>query len=113
MALSALLLVLVAAVLHASWNFAAKHAAASRHFALVTALMVVLIWLPLALVMIGDMFSFEERARVQGLFSAVWGVSSIAGPLLGGFLVDRIGWPSVFYINVPFGILSAWLVWPV
>ncbi len=67
--------------------------------------------LPLALVMIGDMFSFEERARVQGLFSAVWGVSSIAGPLLGGFLVDKIGWPSVFYINVPFGILSAWFVW--
>lgn len=67
--------------------------------------------LPLAIIMIGDMFTFEERARVQGLFSAVWGVSSIAGPLFGGFLVDGIGWPSVFYVNVPFGLLSAWLVW--
>jgi len=67
--------------------------------------------LPLALVMIGDMFTFEERARVQALFSAVWGLSSIAGPLLGGFLVDSIGWPSVFYCNIPFGILSAWMVW--
>jgi len=67
--------------------------------------------LPLALVMIGDMFSFEERARVQALFSGVWGISSISGPLLGGFLVDRVGWPSVFYINIPFGILSAWFVW--
>jgi EmrB/QacA subfamily drug resistance transporter len=67
--------------------------------------------LPLALVMIGDMFSFEERAKIQALFSAVWGISSIAGPLLGGFLVDQIGWPSVFYINVPFGVLSAWFVW--
>ncbi len=67
--------------------------------------------LPLAIIMIGDMFSFEERARVQALFSGVWGVSSIAGPLVGGFLVDGIGWPSVFYINVPFGLLSAWLVW--
>lgn len=67
--------------------------------------------LPLAIIMIGDMFTFEERARVQGLFSGVWGVSSIAGPLFGGFLVDKIGWPSVFYINVPFGLLSAWLVW--
>lgn len=67
--------------------------------------------LPLALVMIGDMFTFAERARIQALFSAVWGVSSIVGPLLGGFLVDRVGWPSVFYINVPFGILSAWFVW--
>ena len=67
--------------------------------------------LPLAIIMIGDMFTFEERARVQGFFSGVWGVSSIAGPLFGGFLVDGIGWPSVFYINVPFGLLSAWLVW--
>ncbi len=67
--------------------------------------------LPLALVMIGDMFSFEERAKVQALFSGVWGISSIMGPLLGGFLVDRVGWPSVFYINIPFGLLSAWFVW--
>lgn len=67
--------------------------------------------LPLALVMIGDMFRFEERARVQGLFSMVWGLSSIVGPLLGGFLVDRVGWPSVFLINIPFGILSGWMVW--
>ncbi len=67
--------------------------------------------LPMALVMIGDMFSFEERARVQALFSGVWGLSSVVGPLLGGFLVDGVGWPSVFYINIPFGVLSAWLVW--
>lgn len=67
--------------------------------------------LPLAIIMVGDMFTFEERARVQGLFSGVWGVSSIAGPLFGGFLVDQVGWPSVFYVNVPFGLLSAWLVW--
>lgn len=67
--------------------------------------------LPLAIIMIGDMFTFQERARVQALFSAVWGVSSIAGPLVGGLLVDTIGWPSVFYINIPFGILSAWIVW--
>lgn len=67
--------------------------------------------LPLALIMIGDMFTFEERARVQGQFSAVWGVSSIAGPLIGGLLVDRVGWPSVFYVNIPFGLVSAWLVW--
>jgi EmrB/QacA subfamily drug resistance transporter len=67
--------------------------------------------MPLALVMIGDMFTLEERARVQALFSGVWGLSSVSGPLLGGFLVAHIGWPSVFYINIPFGILSAWMVW--
>ncbi len=67
--------------------------------------------MPLALVMIGDMFSLEERAKVQALFSGVWGLSSVSGPLLGGFLVGTIGWPSVFHINIPFGILSAWMVW--
>lgn len=67
--------------------------------------------MPLALVMIGDMFTLEERAQVQALFSLVWGLSSISGPLLGGFLVAQIGWPSVFYINLPFGVLSAWMVW--
>jgi EmrB/QacA subfamily drug resistance transporter len=67
--------------------------------------------MPLALVMIGDMFTLEERAQVQALFSGVWGLSSVSGPLLGGFLVAQIGWPSVFYINIPFGILSAWMVW--
>lgn len=67
--------------------------------------------LPLAIIMVGDMFTFTERARVQAIFSGVWGVSSIAGPLFGGFLVDKIGWPSVFYVNIPFGFLSAWLVW--
>jgi EmrB/QacA subfamily drug resistance transporter len=67
--------------------------------------------LPLALIMIGDAFSLEQRPKIQGYFSVVWGVSSITGPLLGGFLVDRVGWPSIFYVNVPFGIWSAWLVW--
>jgi EmrB/QacA subfamily drug resistance transporter len=67
--------------------------------------------LPLAIIMIGDMFTFTERARVQALFSGVWGVSSIIGPLVGGFLVDGIGWPSIFWVNVPFGLLSAWMVW--
>src|SRR5512146_1102312 len=43
---------------------------------------------PLAFILIGEMFSLQQRAKMQGFFSGVWGVSSIAGPLLGGFLVD-------------------------
>ncbi|RPJ22450.1 MAG: MFS transporter, partial [Chloroflexi bacterium] len=46
--------------------------------------------MPLAFILIGEMFSLEQRARMQGLFSGVWGVSSIVGPLLGGFLVDQL-----------------------
>lgn len=67
--------------------------------------------MPLAFIIIGDIFSFEQRARMQGLFSGVWGVSSIVGPLLGGFLVDQISWHWVFYINVIPAVLAVGLVW--
>ena len=62
---------------------------------------------PVGLTMIGDMFSTEERARVQGVFGAVWGFAGIAGPLLGGVIVKALSWHWVFFINVPFGVLSA------
>lgn len=67
--------------------------------------------LPLAFIIIGELFSLEERARMQGLFSGVWGVSSVVGPLIGGFLVDQVSWEWVFYINLIPGILAAGLVW--
>lgn len=66
--------------------------------------------MPLAFILIGEMFSLEQRTRMQGLFSGVWGVSSIAGPLLGGFLVDSLSWRWVFYINIIPGLLAAGLV---
>jgi EmrB/QacA subfamily drug resistance transporter len=67
--------------------------------------------LPLAFTIIGQLFSLEQRARMQGLFSAVWGVSAIIGPLIGGFLVDQVSWHWVFYINVIPGLLACGLVW--
>src|ERR1051326_5733315 len=66
--------------------------------------------LPLVLTIIGDIFALEERARVQGLFSGVWGISSIVGPAVGGLIVDHLSWRWVFYINIPFGLLSAFLL---
>jgi EmrB/QacA subfamily drug resistance transporter len=67
--------------------------------------------MPLTFIIIGDIFSFEQRAKMQGLFSGVWGVSSIVGPLLGGFLVDRVSWHWVFYVNVIPGVVALALVW--
>jgi EmrB/QacA subfamily drug resistance transporter len=67
--------------------------------------------MPLAFIIIGDIFSFEQRARMQGVFSGVWGVSSVVGPLLGGFIVDNLTWPWVFYVNVLPGIIALALVW--
>jgi EmrB/QacA subfamily drug resistance transporter len=66
--------------------------------------------MPLAFILIGEMFTLEQRARMQGFFSGVWGVSSIVGPLLGGFLVDQLSWRWIFYINVLPGLLAAALV---
>ncbi len=66
--------------------------------------------LPIVLTIIGDIFVLEERAKVQGLFSGVWALSSIVGPALGGLIVDHFSWRWVFYINIPFGLLSAFLL---
>jgi EmrB/QacA subfamily drug resistance transporter len=66
--------------------------------------------LPLSFIIIGDLFSFEKRARMQGLFSGVWGVASIVGPLLGGFLVDNLSWRWVFYVNLAPGFLAVALL---
>src|SRR5258707_7792401 len=66
--------------------------------------------LPIVLTIIGDIFALKERAKVQGLFSGVWGLSSIIGPALGGLIVDHFSWRWVFYINLPFGLLSAFLI---
>src|SRR3954447_18261289 len=47
---------------------------------------------PIVLTMLGDLFTLQERAKVQGWFSAVWGISSLAGPALGGVLTDQLSW---------------------
>lgn len=67
--------------------------------------------LPLAFIIVGDIFTLEQRTKVQGLFSGVWGVSSVAGPLIGGFLVDRVSWHWVFLVNLPAAAIAAALVW--
>ncbi|MDO9303490.1 MAG: MDR family MFS transporter [Anaerolineales bacterium] len=66
--------------------------------------------MPLAFILIGEMFNLQQRAKMQGFFSGVWGFSSIVGPLLGGFLVDQFTWRWVFYINILPGLLAAALV---
>src|SRR3954454_11206482 len=55
---------------------------------------------------IGDVVPPSERGRYSGLFGAVFGVSSVAGPLIGGFLTTHVSWQSIFYVNLPLGLLA-------
>lgn len=66
--------------------------------------------LPLGMVIMGDMFSLQERARAQALFAGVWGISSIAGPLIGAVLTESASWRWIFFMNLPFGLAAAFLV---
>jgi len=60
----------------------------------------------LALAVIGDVIPPRERGKYQGLFAAVFGVSSVAGPLLGGWFTDNLGWEWIFFINIPIGVAA-------
>ena len=61
---------------------------------------------PISLAVIGDLFTPQERGKYQGLFGAVFGLSSLVGPALGGFITDNFGWHWIFYVNIPIGIVS-------
>jgi EmrB/QacA subfamily drug resistance transporter len=61
--------------------------------------------MPLASTIVGDMYQGQARVRAQGYLSSIWGISAVTGPLIGAFLIAHAGWPTIFWINVPFGIL--------
>lgn len=61
---------------------------------------------PMGLTITGDIFKIEERAKITAVFGTVWGLAGITGPLIGGIIVKTLGWPWIFYINIPFGIAA-------
>ncbi len=65
---------------------------------------------PMTLTIVGDLFTIKQRAKMQGVFGAVWALAGLIGPLLGGIIVKYLSWRWVFYINLPFGLLSAALL---
>ena len=67
--------------------------------------------MPLTLTSVGEMYSLQERPRVQAFISGVWGVSALLGPLLGGVLAEHASWRWVFLVNLPFGIPAMLIVW--
>lgn len=63
--------------------------------------------IPLTITLFGDLYEARQRAIVQGLFSTVWGVSSVLGPLVGGFFVTYVTWRWAFWVNLPAGLVAA------
>ena len=66
--------------------------------------------IPLGMTILGDIYTPAERARIQGLFSGVWGLASIVGPPLGGIITEQMTWHWVFYLNIPFGLVAAAII---
>ena len=66
---------------------------------------------PVALAVIGDIFAPSERGRYQGFFGAVFGVSTLVGPALGGLITDNFGWHWIFLVNVPIGLVVLVVIW--
>jgi len=65
----------------------------------------------LPMIIITDLYDLEQRSKIQGWLSSIWGIAGILGPLVGGLLVDFVSWRSVFYLNVPFAFVALVLLY--
>jgi EmrB/QacA subfamily drug resistance transporter len=65
---------------------------------------------PVSMTMAGDMYTVEERARVQGYLASVWGISAVIGPTLGGVFSQYLSWRWIFFVNLPLGAVAAWML---
>jgi len=66
--------------------------------------------LPMSITIVGDLYTVQERARVQGYIASVWGASAVIGPTLGGILSDYLSWRWIFFLNLPLGAAAAWML---
>ncbi|HWO51768.1 MAG TPA: MDR family MFS transporter [Ornithinibacter sp.] len=66
---------------------------------------------PVGITIVGDIYSVAERATVQGYLAAVWAISSLIGPTLGGAFADYASWRWIFLVNLPLGAAAAWMLW--
>jgi EmrB/QacA subfamily drug resistance transporter len=65
---------------------------------------------PISMTMIGDLYTVEERARVQGYVASVWGIASVIGPALGGVFAEYLTWRWIFFVNLPLGAIACWML---
>jgi EmrB/QacA subfamily drug resistance transporter len=66
---------------------------------------------PIGMTIIGDIYSVQERAKVQGYLASVWALCAVLGPTLGGVFADYLSWRLIFFVNIPLGLLAGWVLW--
>jgi MFS family permease len=66
---------------------------------------------PMGMTIMGDIYSLEERAKVQGYIASVWAAASVVGPTLGGVFSDYLSWRWIFFVNLPVGLAAGWVLW--
>jgi EmrB/QacA subfamily drug resistance transporter len=66
---------------------------------------------PMSMTIVGDIYTLEERAKVQGYVASVWALSAVVGPTLGGIFTDYLSWRWIFLVNLPLGLVAALMIW--
>jgi EmrB/QacA subfamily drug resistance transporter len=65
---------------------------------------------PMAITIVGDIYSVTERAKVQGYIASVWAISAVVGPTLGGLFSEFVSWRAIFFVNVPLCVVAGWML---
>jgi EmrB/QacA subfamily drug resistance transporter len=65
---------------------------------------------PMGMTIVGDIYTLQERAKVQGYIASVWATASLVGPTLGGVFSDYLSWRWIFFVNLPLGLIALWLI---
>ncbi|MGN6246445.1 MAG: MDR family MFS transporter [Motilibacteraceae bacterium] len=65
---------------------------------------------PIGMTVVGDLYTVEERAKVQGYLASVWGIAAVLGPTLGGVFAEYLTWRWIFFVNLPLGAVATWML---
>jgi EmrB/QacA subfamily drug resistance transporter len=66
---------------------------------------------PTAMTIVGDLYTPQERGKIQGYLASVWALSAVTGPLAGGLIIQHFSWAWIFWVNLPLGLIAAFLLW--